>query len=318
MNTLILIPLRPYSPARQIEHWGRSITNLISSKAWDSIHILFHSGVAPILDYCAGVWGYQNFGNIDAIQNRAIRFYLGLHRFSPNLAVNGDMGWINSSVRRKIEILHFWNRVINMNPERITKKIFLWDLAVRKSSGSWSSDAYKVFQALNMVHIYNRLDEVNLNQAKSILHYNEQLQWELEIQEMPKLRTYRTFKCKYEIEPYVREVHNRAHRSVISQFRAGTLPLKIETGRFTNIPLEFRLCILCTENIIENETHFFFECEFYNDLRNDFYRKYKEIHPDICLLDDERKLAYMMVNDVKMTAEFIYNCYLKRKKFIYN
>ncbi len=65
--------------------------------------ILFHLGVVPILDYCSGIWGYQSFGQIDAIQNRAICFYLGVHTFAPNLAINGDVVWISSSVRRKSE-----------------------------------------------------------------------------------------------------------------------------------------------------------------------------------------------------------------------
>ncbi len=39
-------------------------------------------------------------GQIDTIQNRAIRFYLGVHKFASNIAINGDVGWISSSVRR--------------------------------------------------------------------------------------------------------------------------------------------------------------------------------------------------------------------------
>ncbi len=58
---------------------------------------MYEAGVTPILHYCRWVSGYTNYGKIDIIQNRAIRFYLGAHAFAPNLAVNGDMGWISSS-----------------------------------------------------------------------------------------------------------------------------------------------------------------------------------------------------------------------------
>ena len=34
--------------------------------------------------------------------------------------------------------------------------------------------------------------------------------------------------------------------------------IKIETGRYTQIPIEYRLCILCEENVIEDENHFLF------------------------------------------------------------
>ena len=34
--------------------------------------------------------------------------------------------------------------------------------------------------------------------------------------------------------------------------------IKIETGRYNQIPIEYRLCILCEENVIEDENHFLF------------------------------------------------------------
>ena len=40
----------------------------------------------------------------EAVQNRAIRSFLGVHKFSANLAINGDMGWENCTIRKKIKI----------------------------------------------------------------------------------------------------------------------------------------------------------------------------------------------------------------------
>jgi hypothetical protein len=94
---------------------------------FSTFNILYHSGVVPVLDYCSSIWGYQNFGQIDTIQNQAIHFYLGVHKFAPNLAINGDVAWVSSSVRRKLEMLRYWNRLIYMASERLTKKVFLWD-----------------------------------------------------------------------------------------------------------------------------------------------------------------------------------------------
>ncbi len=54
----------------------------------------FHSAVGPILDYTSEVWGYKNFTQIDAVQNKAIRIFLGAHKFVPIAAINRDMGWL--------------------------------------------------------------------------------------------------------------------------------------------------------------------------------------------------------------------------------
>ena len=43
---------------------------------------LFNSCVVPVLDYCSGVWGFKQL-NKDNVQNRAIRYFLGVHRFTP-------------------------------------------------------------------------------------------------------------------------------------------------------------------------------------------------------------------------------------------
>ena len=58
---------------------------------------LFSSCVIPVLDYCSGVWGFKQFDKIDMIQNLAIRYFMGVHRFTPILAMAGDMGWVTST-----------------------------------------------------------------------------------------------------------------------------------------------------------------------------------------------------------------------------
>ena len=68
---------------------------------------MFHSCVVPVIDYCSSVWGYGQFDKIDMIQNRAIRYFMGVHRFTPILAITGDMGWITSIHRRWVNMLRF-------------------------------------------------------------------------------------------------------------------------------------------------------------------------------------------------------------------
>ncbi len=58
-----------------------------------------YTGVTPIVDYCSGEWGFAKLKKIDTVQNRVIRYFLATHIFSPNLAINGDMGWSSSQAR---------------------------------------------------------------------------------------------------------------------------------------------------------------------------------------------------------------------------
>ena len=65
-----------------------------------------------------------------------------------------------------------------------------------------------------------------------------------------------------------RLVH-RPYRRVMALFRAGSLPLAIETGRYARppVPVENRLCIVCNKNCVETEKHFLLDCPLYDDMR---------------------------------------------------
>ena len=68
-----------------------------------------------------------------------------------------------------------------------------------------------------------------------------------------KLRTYITFKKESVLKNML----------ILSQIDSTNLlwpNLEVETGRFQNIPLEYRLCGLCNKNAIETESHFLLFC----------------------------------------------------------
>ena len=87
--------------------------------------------------------------------------------------------------------------------------------------------------------------------------------WKNEVVNVPKLRTYCKFKLEFEVDPYVSMLMSKGCRSLLAQFRAGMLPLRIKTGRYQNIPLDFRLCLMCHENVCEDEAHFMFSCTYH-------------------------------------------------------
>ncbi len=52
-----------------------------------------------------------SYENIDKVQNRASRFFTGVHKYAPILGHVGDMGWTSNRGRWKINILRLWNRL---------------------------------------------------------------------------------------------------------------------------------------------------------------------------------------------------------------
>ena len=84
---------------------------------------LYSSNVCSILDYASEIWGFVEAKACNQIQNRAIRYFLGVHKFCPIPALNGDMCWSYCQDRRFICMLRFWNRLISLNDNRFLKFI---------------------------------------------------------------------------------------------------------------------------------------------------------------------------------------------------
>ncbi len=221
---------------------------------------IYHSGVTAILDYASGIWGYKKYDKIDTVQNRAIYLYWRVHAFAPNLAINGDFGWICSSTRRKLEIIRMWNRLIKMNNTCLTKKVFLWNMSCR--GHNWNSEISLVLTSIGLKHAHQNKTYINVNNARFSLCAIDKQPWKTNVTKVSELRTYIKYKDEYLTEIYAYKVYDRGQRSIMAQFRSRILPLSIETGRYTYIPEELRLCIFCQENCVENEEHFLFHVFF--------------------------------------------------------
>jgi len=148
---------------------------------------LFQSGVSPIIDYCSEVWGYKKFPQIDAIQNKAIRIFLGVHKFVSIAAINGDMGWKASFVRHKISMVRFWNRLMSLNDTRLPKVIFNWDSTCRDNT--WSSNIQSIFNEIDQPNVFALKSQVSINNCWALLHEIQCNQWSIDIARKPKLLT---------------------------------------------------------------------------------------------------------------------------------
>jgi hypothetical protein len=112
---------------------------------------LYSTCVCPVLDYASEIWGLQHFHKIDAVQQRAIRVFLGVHCYAPVLALNGDCGWKYSIVRRKTQAVRFWNRLQLLDNNRLTKKIFLFE---KHNELGWAAQMKEIFEDVGLLHAY--------------------------------------------------------------------------------------------------------------------------------------------------------------------
>jgi len=299
---------------------GRALGSIISKVhhlkhfGFNSYTKLYNSCVIPIMDYCSSIWGYKQQQSIDNVQNRALRYFLGVHRFTPTLALTGDSGWLPSMYRRWTNMLRYWNRLVLMEDHRLTKRVFNADY--NSDRANWCKDIKSIMTSFNLLDQYNSKMPVSLTHCKSLsrTHYYEK--WLHEVKNVAKLRTYQQFKCTFECEQYLNMDLQKNERSIMAQFRCGTLPLRIETGRFVGEKPEQRLCIFCNSDSIESELHFLVECGYYDTFRTELL---KSVPPSSSFqtFTGTEKLVYLMNNFPRQVARYLVKAYMKRRSTIY-
>ena len=299
---------------------GRALGSVISKIhrfkdfRYNTFTTLFHSCVTPILDYCSAIWGYRFSSKCESIQNRAMRYFLGVHKFAPVLAINGDMGWDPCLLRNKLNMVRLWNRLIAMSDERLIKQVFTWDISLK--SKNWSRDMFDLFSEIGLQEKFNNLEACSIAVFKDALKTRYISNWMSQLSEKPKLRTYLMFKTEYGIEKYLKLPISRSKRSLLAQLRVGILPLKIETGRYTNVPKEERMCDFCP-NAVEDELHFVFDCNIYNVIRNQLFAEARNVCSVFDSFDVQQKLKFLMCEMPSYLASYVNHAFQMRREASY-
>ena len=125
---------------------------------------LYDNMVWSTISYGAAIWGTKEFSAINAVQNRAIRFFLGVGRYTPNVAVGGEMGWVPAVVKQWKNVLGHWFRLNAMDDNRINKKVFNWSFSLKQRNKNWC------FQVENQFKVSNSLTIMPIKDTNYSIH----------------------------------------------------------------------------------------------------------------------------------------------------
>ena len=286
---------------------------------------LYNSLVLPVLTYGSAIWGINKFSKLNAVQLRATKAFLGLHKTSPNNAATGDLGWPSCYAHQLGEVYRFQIRLSNMDNHRITKVIYNH---FRKRKGCHSFSSTQIFKKYdidtNFIHF--RSPEAIKSQIKIVQSKVQEYEQKIWLESLwndsrcpngNKLRLYRLYKERLEAENYVIVNMPRYQRQILARFRSGTLPLFVETGRYQNIALEDRICKFCDQNKVEDECHALLECDLYKDLRHDLLKLMVENDDNFNEHSILVKLCLIMTLDSAQTvlAKYIHSMFKRRKLY---
>ena len=220
----------------------------------------------------------------------------------------------NISNRQKLEMIRLWNRIINMDDDRITKVIFNWEYDLGLSN--WCTSVKQILTECGLQQNYETKNLCNLNSLEIKLSAMNETQWKDNLHKKPKLIFYQKLKNSYSSEKYVTQNLSLSLRSSIAQLRFGVLPLHVETGRFSTKSRDQRVCKICHSDVVEDELHFLFFCEQYHDLRQIMYQKITKQYADFESKGELEKLQ-ILVDCPILLGNYIQKAFSQRQQLLY-
>ena len=89
-------------------------------------------------------------------------------------------------------------------------------------------------------------------------------------------------------------------------------------GRFSDTPIENRLCCICEDGLLEDEYHFFLYCEGLKDIRSKHFEGTTYLE-DVDDPTDKVELCKLLMNshNLRKTARFLEEMFDERLKMLY-
>lgn len=250
--------------------------------------------------------------------------------FADIIHMTCDMGWSPIVLDQWKSVFNHWNRCSHYQDNRINKRIFTWCL--NKGGHNCKNWTFLITQKLLSCGLQNYLqapfshNQLQIDLTNVIM--NEHVtQWYDDISRVSglsgtgrnKLRSYNLLKDTYQVEQYCKLHMSYPHSSAFAKFRCGVAPLRLETGRYENLPEEERLCPLCKSNI-ENEMHVLFECSMYEVERAVLFSKAVKVNSNFETLSLIEKFKFVFTHPemIRITAKTCCNILKLRNNILYS
>ena len=285
---------------------------------------LFESCVCSVTDYGGEIWGYKEYESIKQVQLKGARAFLGVPKQTPIPGILADLNWLEPRSRTQLKMVRHFHRMVNLEDNRLTKKIFLWDKQLNDEGrvNTWASEVKDILTRNNIPNLYNQdifcVKNAISDLRKSLLE-KDQRNWQSLCQNLPKLRTFIKFKNFSNEPPHIYKPLTFMQRKQMSRFSLGVLKLRLETARYVwpKVPPEQRLCLLCNNGEVEDESHFLLACNRYDQARQILFEHIPDFD-SFNILNNNDKLDFLVNNPmiVKQTSKFLTTAFDYRSTII--
>jgi hypothetical protein len=315
--------------------------------AWNRMHALkipcpllkcslFDSLVSSVMSYGSDMWGVDflksssEFMELEVMHRSFLKRILHLRSSVPNEVVMIELGRFPLKFQWFKLIIRYFNRLVKMGDEdRLVKLAFRADLEL---PNSWSSKIKSwVFDTLELPSnsswpriipedtmiskVYQNYFQWLEEDSRTKFCIHSSLFRRMVVGESPS--QYGSISMdighgqRFDVGPatYLTQVPSEATRTLIAKFRTHSHTLESEVGIWQKIPREQRKCKCCNLDLVEDETHFVFDCPVYYSIRGKFYKHLFE--------DNDRDMRKLFSkSNVNAMGQFLKECYELRQTIL--
>jgi hypothetical protein len=287
--------------------WGLGMAEggLLSAKGAKR---LYEGLVRPVLEHAAEV-DSERWDEAEKLQRMAGRMCLGVGKDVPNEVVEGELGWWTVRGRREYLRLMFWGEIVSRTGSRVVIDIYEEGRKRMKEgrpgAKEWCVETRRMLEELGMGEVWEREDIGDMqewkNKVKRMIWAREESAWRGRMiggggmKVKTSLERYMMIKKNLRAEWFLGESRVWVRRWV--RMRAGVQDLEVNRERGRR-PRSTRICNWCSLGCVEDEKHFWGECEKWEEQRTALWREVWQLDKrtvgDVVGWNVEKKVNWLM------------------------
>ena len=245
------------------------------------IHLdLFDKMIVPILLYGCEIWGYGNLEPLEIFYRKFIKRMLCIQQNTPNCMVYGEVGKYPLKIQIQLRMLSYWAKISEGKELKLSTLVYKLIFALHINGTYHSPWLLKIKEILcdngYPTFWYSHEKNPPLNYLKATISSQLKSQflkeWTEDVFSNSRCTFYRTFKDTLCFEPYLKDL-TFLERMSLSKIRTGSHNLPIAKHRYTKNPEDDLSCKYCNASFCD-EYHTLFECEFFNEKREIYLKKF--------------------------------------------
>ena len=250
------------------------------------IHLFDHT-ILPILLYGCEIWGFQNTKMLENVHNQFLRSITKLRKSTPIYMLHAELGRVPIELQIKSRMIKYWISLVNNdNGNKLSKIMYniMLDETNNGNTFKWLDYIKDILISVGKPDLINQphINNPHATKLKIVTSLKDLViqDWYAKLNQSSKGRTYSLFKENVDFESYLTTLPKRFYIPLI-KFRTANFKLPIETGRWENVNIEDRKCMLCDKNDLGDDFHYLLTCPYFEHDRTTLLKAYYYTRPNI-------------------------------------